>query len=314
MKTFAWDGQLPIKKPGLYAKVPMENYHTQAILPGPSISSGGLRRILKESPAHFFDQWDGNPDRAEQEETPRYFILGAAVHHLLLGEPGFAARYAIQPAEYEDDNGRMKKWNNNANDCKAWHEDRKEEGREVLLAEEVEQIRGMATAISRHWIQKVGGLNGAIERSIFWQDEVTGVWLKNRPDVIPTDSPLFVDLKTTRSVQMNDLVTRLGWLSYHMQAALTRRAAREVLGFKSIEFHLCFVEVKRPHCVRVVTLKDSDLDLGERENQAAIQIFARCLKSGHWPGPGGDRPDAEYIELSERAREFNEDRLDMMEE
>jgi hypothetical protein len=268
--------------------------------------------MFKESPAHFFAKWDGNPNR-KPEETPRHFILGQALHHLLLGEPGFAKFFAIQPAEYENKKGEVKPWSNNATDCKEWHEARKAEGRKVLLASEVEDIRGMAESLGRHPIIKAGALNGQIERSIIWQDKETGIWLKSRPDTIPGDSADFVDLKSIFSVQYNDVVKRMGDSSYQMQAALGRRAAREVLGLRAITWSLVFVEKSTPYCVRVFTLKDNDLDRGEKQIQAAIHAFVRCLKSKHWPGPGGESRDAEYIELSEREQKAIDDKLAMME-
>jgi hypothetical protein len=62
--------------------------------------------------------------------------------------------------------------------------------------------------------------------------------------------------------------------------------------------------------VRVVTLKDVDLDRGEKQNRYALDAVARCIKSGHWPGPGGEREDAEHLELPEWAQKQIDDRLE----
>lgn len=307
MKTIKWTGK-PISEPGIYSGVPLSSYHSADICIGPSISSSGMRKIFNESPAHFFASWGGNPNRIEENES-RAKIIGSATHHLLLGQPDFAEHFAVQPAEYETPDGEMKAWNNNARDCKSWHAMRRKECRIVLLPKEIPMIEGMARSLGMHPLIRAGALNGAVERSLFWVDTKTGIWLKSRPDTIPGDSGDFVDLKSTDSVNWNDLVRTIGKFGYHQQGGLVRRAGRELLGFDSPTFSLVFVEKTVPWCARVVTLKDHNLDLGEKQNRIAIDTFARCLKENHWPGPGGDREDAEQIEISEREKKFIEDQL-----
>lgn len=311
LKTIAWD-KTPITKAGLYGGMSLDLYHSAHICDAPSISSSGLRKIFNESPAHFYAEWVGNPERMEQKDK-RHFIVGRAVHHLMLGEPFFAKLFAIQPEEYEDEKtGEIKKWHNGAGACKRWQAERMKEGRSVLTSGEIENIKGMAQRLGSNPIVRHGALNGLIERSIFWRDKKTGIWLKSRPDSIPGDSGDFVDLKTSTSVQMPDIVRTIGTLAYHQQGALVRQAAREVLGIDKPTFTLIFVEKDPPYCERVVTLKDADLDRGEKQNRYALDQFAECLKAKHWPGPGGDREDAEYVELSEYEHKRIDDKLTIL--
>src|SRR5262249_29876878 len=192
--------------------------------------------------------------------------------------------------------GELKKWTYQANYCKGWREEQLAQGLAILTSGDITAIRGMATSLGRHPIVKAGALNGMIERSIFWQDKETKLWVKSRPDSIPTNSGDFVDLKTTTSVLWKDLQAACFEFGYHQQGTLVRLAAREVLKIAHPTFTLICVEKVRPYCVRVVTLKDNDLDRGERQNRAGMDTIARCIKSGQWPGPGGDREDAENIE------------------
>ena len=308
IETVKWDGS-PITKPGLYSNIPISVYHSAAICDGPSVSSSGLRQIFNKSPAHFYAEWPGNPDRVEQKDKA-HFSIGRAVHHLMLGEPFFAKMFAVQPDEYPDSKtGEMKPWHNGSTFAKNWHTEMKVLGRTVLTPSDVENIRGMAMRLGKHPLVRAGALNGMIERSIFWKDKSTGLWVKSRPDAIPGDSGDFVDLKTTTSVLYKDLARTIADLGYHQQGALVRTAAREVLGIASPTFTLVFVEKTAPWCVRVVTLKDNDLDLGERANRAALDAMADCLKAKRWPGPGGDREDAEHIELPEWSQKQIDERL-----
>jgi hypothetical protein len=171
----------------------------------------------------------------------------------------------------------------------------------------VEMLVGMARAIGAHPLVKAGALNGYVEHSGFWRDE-TGIWLKIRPDVIPSDSGDFVDIKTTSSVQWNDLQRTTAQMGYVQQFALMREGFRK-LGFPVASATLLFVERNRPHCVRIVSLTPEDLDRGERMNRAALRTFIRCYKSRIWPGPGGVRRDAEEIWTPDWHKEQIEARL-----
>lgn len=307
-KSIEWDGRR-ITKPGLYSKVPLEAYHSGDICDGPSVSSSGLRKLFSESPAHFYQEWPGNPNRAEPEDKA-HFTVGRAAHHLMLGEPFFAKLFCVQPSEYKDaKTGELKKWTYAAGFCKEWREQRKKEGRLPITDSDVETIKGMAMALGSNPLVRAGALNGLIERSVFWKDKDTGLWIKVRPDAIPGDSGDFVDLKTTaRKVLWHEIVRELGEYNYHQQGALICRGAREVLDIPNPTFTLVFVEKKPPHCVRVVTVKDHELKRGDQQNRVALDALAKCIKDKKWPGPG-DSNQAQAIELSERQRSLIDDRI-----
>jgi hypothetical protein len=115
------------------------------------------------------------------------------------------------------------------------------------------------------------------------------------------------------SVQWNDLQRTIAEMGYVQQFALTREGFRK-LGLQMASATLIFVERQRPHCVRIVSLKPQELDIGERMNRAALRTFIRCYKSRIWPGPGGVRRDAEEIWTPDWHRESVEARLASMKE
>lgn len=307
MKSIKWNGE-PIKKPGMYEGIDLDLYHAPRITDGWSISSSGLRTISNESPAHFFAQWRGNP-KAKPRKEGRHFVMGRAAHHLHLGQGNFSDHFAIEPVEYEAKDGKMKPWHNGADACKIWNDARKEEGKGIITEAEAEAVIGMAEVLGMHPIVQAGALNGLVERSLFWKDAKTGIWLKSRPDAIPGDGGDFVDYKTTESVQWVDLMRSIYDYGYHQQGALILEAARTVLKIANPSFTLVFQEKKEPYCVRVVVLKEDDLKRGAALNRKALDTFAKCLKEDHWPGPGGDREDAEYIEMPEWAQKSIDSQL-----
>lgn len=303
MKTIPWDGQR-ISAPGIYANIPLADYHRGDICDGPSLSSSGMRMLWARSPEHFWDKSPLNPDRDESNDDNDAFILGRAAHHLICGEIGFGNLFMIRPDKAPD--GRD--WHGSNKSCIKWIADAKKSGKTILTPAMAEQIRGMAVALGKNRLMQQGILSGLVERSMFWRDPKTKVWLKARPDVISTSSGDFADLKTTESVLYVDTQRSLGKFGYHQQGALVLEGAR-TLGLEVNSFSLVWVEKNRPHSTRVQAIIDDDLVRGVKQNRVAIDTFHACYTAKHWPGPGDDRADAEYIQLSDAERKRIDDRL-----
>jgi hypothetical protein len=178
----------------------------------------------------------------------------------------------------------------------------------VLTTANVEAVKGMAISIGAFPLVQAGALNGLIERSLIWRDKETGLWLKARPDAIPSDSGDFTDLKTCRSVLYRELQKSIGEYGYHQQAALVIEGAR-ALDIEANSFTLIWVEKSAPFCVRAQQLRDDDIERGMKQNRIALRTFADCLVRGVWPGPGDDHPDAEYVDLADWHRHKIDERL-----
>jgi hypothetical protein len=91
-----------------------------------------------------------------------------------------------------------------------------------------------------------------------------------------------------------------------MQAGLTAMGVQAILGQPLNSFSLVFCESKEPHCIEIVTLKENEIKRGIDCCEIAIAKFVKCWKEKRWPGPRGDRADAQYIELSE----YDQKRID----
>lgn len=293
-----------VNEPGVW-DLSMDRYHSD-ICDGPSISSSGLRTIWSQSPAHYWYDSPYNPNRPAPKDRP-HFSIGKAAHHLLyLGRKGFDAEFVVRPEQWSD-------WR--TKDSKEWRAEQIKAGLTIITDGELEAITGMARSLGAHPLVtrtegRLGILDGAVERSLIFKDSETGVWLKSRPDNIPNDG-LFADLKTTESVSDESLARSLGSFSYHMQGALVGMAAEAVLNQPMEEFALVWVEKAPPHCVRVTVLTGADLERGQMQLRRAIDQFAECMETGVWPGPGGLRRDAEYLQLPAWAAKQIDARLEV---
>jgi hypothetical protein len=289
-----------ITEPGVW-DLTMDQYHGQPC-DGPSVSSSGLRTIWSESPAHFWLESSLNPNRPEPDERP-HFSLGRAAHHLLfLGRKGFDDEFVTRPPQWSD-------WR--TKDAREWKASAVLAGKTVITDAELEHISGMARSLAAHPMVKAGILDGAVERSLIFKDQ-TGVWLKSRPDCIPNSSGDYADLKTSASVSTDSLQRSIEDFHYPMQGALVGMASKAVLGVEMQSFTLVFVEKAPPYCVRVVTLTPEDLLRGAMQLRAAIDIFAGCVESGEWPGPGGSQQDAEFLPMREFTRRRIDEQLELL--
>jgi hypothetical protein len=278
------DGEI-VTQPGIYA-MSIGWYHDNCC-DGPSISSSGLRTMWSRSPAHYWLTSPINPNRQPQPDNEA-FNFGRAAHFLLLqGRKGFDEEFVCRPERWAD-------WRTDAS--KAWRSEQIAAGKTVITMPDLENIVGMARSLGAHPVIRAGALDGLVERSLIWKDPETGVWLRSRPDAIPTDDGIFSDLKTTTSVDDDSLMRSIGDFGYHAQAALVGAASRNVLGMEMQSFSLVFCEKTVPWCARVVTLRPEDLERGANQNRAMIHKFAECLERGVWLGPG-DENDAEFMGL-----------------
>jgi len=290
-----------ITEPGVWS-VDIEKYHRQCTA-GPSISSSGLRTIWSESPAHYWATSPLNPRRIPQEDKP-HFTLGRLAHRLLLeGRADFDKEFVTRPEQWSD-------WR--TKDARAWRDDAQAAGLTVITTDDLEAVTQMAQSLGVHPLVKAGILDGYVERSLVYRDEATGVWLKSRPDVIPSHSFDCVDLKTCQSVSTEALRQSLGSYGYQMQAALAGLALKAAAGIEMETFTFVWVEKAPPYCVRITTLTPEDLLRGQMQVEAATRIFAECVATGNWPGPGGDQQDAEFLSIAPWAAKTIDERLEVL--
>ena len=301
MKVIPWDGR-PISAPGLYSGVPMEAYHGQ-LCTGPSVSRSSLWRIFQESPRHYWIESYLNP-RAEKKDPSTALAFGSAAHHCLLGEEAFNRRYVSRPARFDS-------WR--TADSKAWKAEAEAAGLTVLIPEQIDMIRRMAESLAEEPLIKAGILNGLVEHTMVYQDKETGVWIKVRPDCVPTDGADISDLKTIADITDDGIEKAIGDTGLNMQGAMVGEACREVLGVEMASFNLVFAEKTPPNCIQIKTLTGEDLELGERQVRASLRMFKRCLDANDWPGPGGRQRDATYTQLKPWARKHFENRIKTIE-
>lgn len=284
-----WNGET-ITENGVYAKISLDDYHGKRdLLDGPSISKSALKWLLPAyggSPKAFWGRWKWNPNHVEPETT-KALDFGKAAHCLLLGDEVFEERFTIRPTHRPDDmrlpEKEQRAWNANANDCKAFLADAAEKKLTVITPEQYDRIGRIRDDASTYPLIKLGVLNGKIERSMFWKDPETGIWLKARPDAVPQVDGVYSDLKTASSFSEDFLERQVFDACYYLQAAITRMVCRG-LGMPFETFTLLYVLNDDVPDTAHVEIDEFDIERGERVVRWCLRTIRRCLDASEWPG------------------------------
>ena len=264
-----------ITEPGIYDLTAAE-YHADPC-PEPSLSSSFARTMLSRTPLHAAV---GHPRIARQpiQENKEAFDLGNAAHALLLHDE---RTFAI----CDEDDWRTKK-------ARELREEAYASDRIPILARQLEQTRLMVEVcrdqLAEHeCAEAFDPAYGDTEQSLFWR-EPCGSWCRARLDWMPRErrnGMIFYDYKTTAALAAPERYQRLAFeLGLDVQDGFYARAVWRTLGVADARCRFVVQENKPPYCIVVLEMAPEVRELARRQVERAIEIWRRCLATGHWPG------------------------------
>lgn len=166
-------------------------------------------------------------------------------------------------------------------------------GKSLLLSEDYTRLRNSVDAVwNNHRAAEILNLaDAAVEQSIFWTDEATGLRLRCRPDCRRLSLPLCVDLKTTRDASREAVARSMHKFGYTRQRAFYGAGVKAYTGIAH-DFVFIFVESEEPHLVRCYELDprpDRAATKGYEDFRAGLDRLAACYQTGNWNGNGWDQ-------------------------
>ena len=263
---------------GLHDDLTNEAYHADKT----SLSSSGARKLLPPScPAKF---------RYEQDNPPaptKTFDYGNAAHKTVLGN-GPDLILVDHPA-----------WT--TKEAKAEVAAARAQGGIPLKQHEIDMVTAMADAIRQHPLAAalLDPAYGAPEQSGFWIDGPSGIRRRVRFDWLPSIRSgrlIIPDYKTTTDASDEAMQKDIAKYGYNCQAAWYEEAAQALeLGGSDTEMLLIVQEKKAPYLVNIIGFDFFSREIGRAKNRVAIEKFAECTASGHWPGYADENPN--YLAL-----------------
>lgn len=264
-----------IVNPGIYPGIPREKYHAQ-LTAWPSLSNSLAHDILFAGCP--FEAWFTsylNPDAVSENKAE--FDLGTAGHLIILEPEKFDAGTVIL------DFGDYKK-----DAAKQGRDDAWAAGKTPLLPKQLKVVRAMREAVFANKATREIVEGGAAEETIIARDPVTGVYLKARPDYrfrIKGEA-VMTDVKIT-DPNPTAFANRVGDMGYFMQDPFYRTVHELATGEPVVDFRFLCISPKPPHLVSVNRVKQQDIDEGMACMRAAIDRFAECVATNHWPDYSG---------------------------
>lgn len=256
-----------ITEPGVY-DMPDEDYHRDPVAGG-SLSASGARRILPPSCPALFHYWrsQGQPPKAE-------FDFGHAAHQKVLGT---GPQIVVVDRE---------RW-----DTKAVKEEVaaiRAAGNVPLKPHDAATVDAMAAALQAHPFAAalIEAGRGKPEQTLIWRDEPTGVMRRARLDWVPASVGgrlLLADYKTSTAADPDHIERAVHSYGYHIQAAWYLDGAA-ALGLGDAAFLFIFQMKTPPYLVTVAELDATTLRIGRELGRQALETYAECTASGHWPG------------------------------
>lgn len=235
--------------------MPAADYHAH-----PAVSKSLLDRVAK-SPAHARAYLDG-----QRTEPTAAMQFGTALHCAVL-EPG---RFANEFAIFEGD--RRTKAGKEA------YEILIQSGATPISRADYDAISAMAESIRNHPEAGKYLLSGVAEASVFWNDALSGVECKCRPDWWDREAGLVLDLKTTEDASSQAFARSIATYRYHVQAAHYKA------GTKASRFVMVAIEKKPPYAVALYEIDADGLEKGYSLRLRDLEKYASCAEFKVWPG------------------------------
>jgi len=269
---------------GVY-EMPMDKYLADPVQGG-SLSSSIASILLEQSPLHA---WHASPalnpawHRKEFDSATRKRMdFGSAVHCLVLEPHNTAAKVVMCP--FSD-------WRKDA--AKEMRAAAHDAGMIPLLQEDYDEAERMARAIwkqlERSEVGEALAAGGKAEQVAIWQesderDEARLVSCRSRMDWLSDDCSFILDLKTTSGSAEPDAWAR-GALPQgaDIQAAMYQRGISQLFQ-KSPVFVFAVFETDPPYAGSLVSLDPTYMALADEKFCEALDIWARCMATGVWPG------------------------------
>lgn len=240
-------------------KMSDEEYHAMN-----AVSRSMLKILNDGSPAHLREYLDNPPPPTAAME------FGTAAHLALLQPELYGSRVVVVGG---------------ARTPKAKQEN---PDKTLILQKEASYVLGIRDSVLSSKLEFVDGevVNARdiitpehVETTLVWEDPVTKLRCKARPDIIFGD--FIIDFKTCSS--MKDFARYAVDSGYHMQAAFYIQGLSLTRGSLSTDFFFLVAEKEPPYAVKLFKCSKEFIAKGSEDIRKNLNVLAECMKTNEWP-------------------------------
>jgi hypothetical protein len=261
-----------VTDPGMFFDVPCNDYFADPC-PAPSLSNSLIGVLLNQSPAHAAARHPRLNGGVDACKATAQMHRGSVVHRLALGA---GKDYAI--IDFDD----FRK-----NEAKAQRAEAEAAGKVPILAAKFAEAEAQAKVLRQRLDEMLLGEPFLPEVVIAWKIATKHgeIWCRGMVDAWCPTLKLAVDLKSSTDASLKAVTNKCAREGYDTQAAWYTAGLGHILDMPGkVRFAYLFSENDPPHASQPFELdeawRSSAWDLCEE----AVNIFARCLKHGKWPG------------------------------
>lgn len=250
--------------PGIY-DISNNEYHSSD-----GISRSGIS-LLKKSPLDYWYKYLSG--KQEEKKDTKSMDFGSLVHTLVLEPHLFDKEFIIE--EKHDGRTAIGKQGKIEFEEKA-------KGRIVVSKDMLDMATVMQHEVLNH-PHAAAILNGAsFEKSLYWNDDETGVLCKTRPDIWNHEIMVLCDLKTSNDPSRRGFASSALAYDYHIQAAMQIDSVFIHTGILIDIFTFIVLPKEPPYKPYIYILDDMAIEKGRREYKDGLKLLKRCIETNRW--------------------------------
>jgi hypothetical protein len=228
------------------------------------ISASDIKNFLKSPLYYYYKKYV----EVRDAEQARHFLIGSALHELILEPEYFQSNYIVAPKfDKRTTQGKI--------DSAAF--ERANRGKVALDVDEMEMIvkMGESAAANSTFIDLI--VDSYRELSCYTIDTETGLLLKLRPDSFAKNKSTITDIKSCQSSSYRGFKSDVYKFGYSISAAFYS----DFLNRDNYIF--CAIEKEKPYQTALYALDDDMMEYGRVQYRMALDLIRWCKDNNYYP-------------------------------
>jgi hypothetical protein len=226
------------------------------------ISSSDIKDFLKSPKYYYFNKY-----QKVEKSDERHFAIGSALHEIIMEAHLFKSNYIVMP-----------KVDRRTKEGKLAYESFLAEanGKTILMEDEMSMIVEMAENATNNKIFMSFLQDSHRELSAYTIDEKSGLKLKMRPDILPTNKSTIVDIKSCLDSSPKKFKGDVYSYGYSLSAAFYCD------NLKRENYVFAAMEKAQPYQTSLYSLNDEMMEYGRNQYRMGLDLLKWSYDNNYW--------------------------------